>query len=965
MQKEEKLVRGADLATTGQKIKSYVLEQIADKVSSDDIDNVVELTKAQYDALATKDARTMYIISDSAVDSDHVGIAKFEQTTKSTAPGGTNIWTVTLTNNQTFTLAVMNGTQGNSGYSGAAGELEVVNNVTQGGATAALSAEMGKTLEGEISQLGLEVTGASWTESHFAGGGTYELATPLHSGDIITEVEWNGVARIVLKSDSSGTITQYVYPADLPYTCGREYTHWTAYKSGSPTVTMTIKHEGVKNTINDVDTRLTNEEENLNGEEIPPTATGAAIKLTGAIGSTVPSPTTNADYAYIKAPVTPGDIIYIPKSGSSATYGGALSFVDSENKLVTNAKAAQTATNVIVQVPDGVAEVIINKGVNDPNPILFKQGTKGWALKTNELVEEGIDVECGYRISRELALLQNPARVDGSNSNSGAYGGYSVDLTGLYPKYKYIYFRGANFTLASNIVRGIILDANGNIESSVPNTIATSDGWQVLPITANSKKLWATYVYSTYGPWLPEYVILQSTNRKIVDTLSSLEGSLDILDSIEDESPILPKEIHAVLGEKVLFFKNALTPGNPDNLILSVANGRNFKRYMNYIPTAVGSSVLNATVKDISKQCNIKVVDPSNPSSAKNILVVGASAVANYATLYEELYRRLALTTGNENVTEFGVSIKDPTNPRGLGLSNIHFVGRKTNGNHFNYEATGGYTFANYYGEATTYNYSFIVADTSAFVDGAVYSDGTHDFTISEISGTDHRISMQCATQGVSLPSSGTLTKVSGDGASSLAYSEYTATLTRPFLNPTTGDTSLQYYMDTYCDGANVDIVVFNGLMFNSGYNWTLLENNAKPLARIIHTEYPNAKMIFCTNALVDTRGFGEAYVYKSTTTQGQTKKVNDATREFIVRLDALCDELNDEFGSAACVASYVGLQCDSENDYPLIEVPVNNRNTSTEYIGTNGVHPTTSGILNQIDALYRSICYVIATYFN
>lgn len=159
MQKEEKIVRGADLATTGQKIKSYVLEQIADKVSSDDIDNVVELTKAQYDALATKDARTMYIISDSAVDSDHVGIAKFEQTTKSTAPGGTNIWTVTLTNNQTFTLAVMNGTQGNSGYSGAAGELEVVNNVTQGGATAALSAEMGKQLEGEISQLGLEVNG--------------------------------------------------------------------------------------------------------------------------------------------------------------------------------------------------------------------------------------------------------------------------------------------------------------------------------------------------------------------------------------------------------------------------------------------------------------------------------------------------------------------------------------------------------------------------------------------------------------------------------------------------------------------------------------------------------------------------------------------------------------------------------------------------------------------------------------
>lgn len=37
--------------------------------------------------------------------------------------------------------------RGNSGYTGAAGELEVVNNLTQGGAAAALSAEMGKQLQ--------------------------------------------------------------------------------------------------------------------------------------------------------------------------------------------------------------------------------------------------------------------------------------------------------------------------------------------------------------------------------------------------------------------------------------------------------------------------------------------------------------------------------------------------------------------------------------------------------------------------------------------------------------------------------------------------------------------------------------------------------------------------------------------------------------------------------------------------
>lgn len=43
--------------------------------------------------------------------------------------------------------------QGDSGYSGAAGELEVVNNLVDGGATSALSAEMGKLLSNKVGSL--------------------------------------------------------------------------------------------------------------------------------------------------------------------------------------------------------------------------------------------------------------------------------------------------------------------------------------------------------------------------------------------------------------------------------------------------------------------------------------------------------------------------------------------------------------------------------------------------------------------------------------------------------------------------------------------------------------------------------------------------------------------------------------------------------------------------------------------
>jgi len=152
-------------------IDTKLAAALVDYVASDDYDNVVKLTQAQYDALQTKDARKVYIVTDTTVPSDHVGVAKIEQTTTSTADGGTNVITCTLTNDVTTTFSIKNGNQGNSGYTGAAEELEVVNNLTDGGSTKALSAEMGKTLEGEVSQLGHEVDNLqNGSQKNYTGG---------------------------------------------------------------------------------------------------------------------------------------------------------------------------------------------------------------------------------------------------------------------------------------------------------------------------------------------------------------------------------------------------------------------------------------------------------------------------------------------------------------------------------------------------------------------------------------------------------------------------------------------------------------------------------------------------------------------------------------------------------------------------------------------------------------------------
>lgn len=91
------------------------------------------------------------------------GIESIEQTVTSDESGGINVVTITMSDSTTADFEIMNGKkgdkgdQGNSGYSGAAGELEVVNNLTDGGETSALSAEMGKVLNEKIENKGDDV----------------------------------------------------------------------------------------------------------------------------------------------------------------------------------------------------------------------------------------------------------------------------------------------------------------------------------------------------------------------------------------------------------------------------------------------------------------------------------------------------------------------------------------------------------------------------------------------------------------------------------------------------------------------------------------------------------------------------------------------------------------------------------------------------------------------------------------
>lgn len=113
---------------------------------------------------------------------------------------GTPSGSASFQNNQfSFEFNGIKGETGNSGYTGAAGELEVVNNLNSDDATAALSAYQGKVLDGKVTQLGQNVD---------------EDITDLETA---TNTKIGG--PIVLKEDVSWTARSFEHPISIPRGC--------------------------------------------------------------------------------------------------------------------------------------------------------------------------------------------------------------------------------------------------------------------------------------------------------------------------------------------------------------------------------------------------------------------------------------------------------------------------------------------------------------------------------------------------------------------------------------------------------------------------------------------------------------------------------------------------------------------------------------------------------------------------
>ena len=105
-------------------------------------------------------------------------------------------------------------------------------------------------------------------------------------------------------------------------------------------------------------------------------------------------------------------------------------------------------------------------------------------------------------------LTLYPARKNGKRKLSEEAVSYMVDLTPYRETFSEVRFQAMNrFTDDREIVRGIIIDEQGNVECSSSNHMNTSNLWTRLPITRNSAYLIASVPLKDGKPaWIPEHV---------------------------------------------------------------------------------------------------------------------------------------------------------------------------------------------------------------------------------------------------------------------------------------------------------------------------------------------------------------------------------------------------------------------------------------------------------------------------
>ena len=492
----------------------------------------------------------------------------------------------------------------------------------------------------------------------------------------------------------------------------------------------------------------------------------------------------------------------------------------------------------------------------------------------------------------------------------------------------------------------VLLNANN---STNPNTDDTGSYFTNGDIIENNKGMLAAYGNSYRFIYFKLYSSLVTNLFLTDEQISNIESRLDITKS-ETIDISLPDKIYAIVDDTLqLFFRGIIKAIDPYkyNIVVSCSKGKQYSRYFEYTPTTqdVGQTNFTITIKDnnrnviSTKQCLLITKNTvASPSETINVACFGDSLTAN-GIWCKEFHRRLVENDGS---------------PVGKGLTNIQFVGSRKNGT-TGYFGIGGWTWYSYTTQGRP-AYRFQVSGVSSLAVGAIYTNNGNTFTIMEVNVTAGSGNILCSVSSLTPAptNSGTLTKSSGTGDSTITFSSYSQDTQNPLWDYNANKMTFIPYANSVADG-NID-VVYTLLSWNGQTpgkeNFSDIIAKIKIFADTLHSEFPNAKLKIMGIQVPSVNG-GMGANYGATGTS-----YSDGYGMVVTALNqnkAYQDFANSEGYKDFVEFVNISAEFDTEYNMPYSETNVNTRSTIKEKRGTNGVHPSTEGYYQIADTVFRN----------
>lgn len=427
---------------------------------------------------------------------------------------------------------------------------------------------------------------------------------------------------------------------------------------------------------------------------------------------------------------------------------------------------------------------------------------------------------------------------------------------------------------------------------------------------------------------------------------------------------ILPDVFHAVAGDTLqLFYRGIVEHPDPYffNIEFKCDIGKNTARYFEVTPSAAdaGEHMLTVNVRDnrdrilASAKSRILVhTGKKSPAKEQRVLCIGDSLTSS-GTWCREAMRRLTASDGT---------------PAGLGLSNIRFIGTKKNGE-CGYEGYGGWTWASYLAapsKTTLGMWVYCPHDKDVSDQHSLWKDSTGNIWSMETIENDRiKFTRYQDHKGAMPVGTGVLTHYqNGTHTGDIAYEETVYAEGNPFWDSDESKVDFRSYCERNGFGG-IDYVytllTWNGLggYYPEADSSTVANHveNAKKLLRILHEQYPEARVRMMGIQMPSVNG-GCGQSYGANSVYSNWYSLVRSVMGMNLAYQQMANE--DEFKDFVEFINISG-QFDSEFNMPGQSKAVNTRCTVMEQVGTNGVHPNTDGYYQIGDAAFRSMAADLA----